>query len=107
MTFQIIAPDEIDAYIWDRNSLIVDLRDREAYRKKHIKNAVNIPYQDWKESEKRSEINRICKNKKLILYCERGPTSFAVAKELTEKGMEARVMVGGIRAYRGKLTERY
>ena len=45
--------------------------------------------------------------KKLVLYCERGPTSFAVAKELAERGIQVNAMAGGIHAYRGKMTETY
>ena len=51
-------------------------------------------------------ITRI-KRKKIILYCERGPTSFAVAKELAEKEIPVSVVVGGIHACHGKILEGY
>lgn len=107
MMFFMIAPDEIEEYIQDRGSLIIDLREREEYLKKHIRNAVNVPYQEWKRYEESDAFQKIYRKKKIILYCERGPSSFAVARELAEKGFTVGAMVGGIRAYRGKMTDRY
>lgn len=107
MTFEMIAPDEMEQYIQDKKSLIIDIREREEYNIRHIKGAVNIPYREWRAYWRNGEMNRITAGKKLILYCERGPTSFAAAKEMAEKGIKVGVMVGGIHAYRGKMTERY
>lgn len=107
MMFHMIAPDEMEQYTEDTGSLIIDLREREDYRKRHIRNAVNVPYQEWDRYEGSEAFQKMCRQKRVILYCERGPTSFTVAKELAEKGIKVSVMVGGIRAYRGKLPERY
>lgn len=107
MIFQMIAPNEIEQYIQDKNSLIIDLREQNDYKKKHIKNAVNVPYLEWNRFENSEMFRKIRKRKKIILYCERGPTSFAVAKELAGKEIPVSVVVGGIHACHGKILEGY
>ena len=107
MRFHMLAPDEMEHYLRDDNSLIIDLREEEDYKKDHIRNAINIPYHNWKHYTNSTEFQNIRKKKNIILYCERGPTSFAAAKELMERGIPVSVLVGGIRAYRGNLKERY
>ena len=107
MRFHMLAPDEMEHYLLDDSSLIIDLRERKDYEKGHIGNAINVPYHDWKNYTHSAEFQKIQKNKNVILYCERGPTSFAAAKELTERGISVSALVGGIRAYRVNLKERY
>lgn len=102
MRFRMIAPDEIEPYIQDKHSLIIDLRERAEYDRRHIQSAVNIPYRSWRQYEEEKEFLKMLEKKKVLLYCERGPTSFAVAKELAEKGIFVSVLVGGIKSYRGK-----
>ena len=48
MRFHMLAPDEMEHYLLDDSSLIIDLRERKDYEKGHIGNAVNVPYHDWK-----------------------------------------------------------
>lgn len=107
MNFAMIAPGEIERFVQDEESVIIDLRDRKEFAARHIVGAVNIPYKEWKEYERSREFAIVTAKKKLVLYCERGPTSFAVAKELAEKGIRVNAMAGGIHAYRGKMTETY
>ena len=107
MNFGIIAPGEIERFVPDEESVIIDLRDREEFVVRHITGAINIPYREWKTYEQSREFAKMAARKKLVLYCERGPTSFAVAKELAEKGIWVNAMAGGIHAYRGKMTETY
>lgn len=102
MRFHMIAPDEIETYIQDERSLIIDLREQAEYNRRHIRSAVNIPYRSWKQYEEEKAFLKMLEEKNVILYCERGPTSFAVAKELAEKGIPVSVLVGGIKSYRGK-----
>ena len=39
-----ISAKMLDYYVDRRDTLIIDLRDREEYGKSHVKGAVNIPY---------------------------------------------------------------
>lgn len=101
MNFEMISPGELDGYVGNPDALIIDLRMPEEYMERHIKNAVNIPY---------DRLNSCCMfpmDMVLVLYCERGATSLAAAKELAEKGYLVKTVVGGIHAYRGKMTEMY
>ena len=107
MNFGIIAPGEIERFVRDEESVIIDLRDREEFAVGHIVGAINIPYREWKAYEQSYEFVKVAAKKKIVLYCERGPTSFAVAKELAEKGIRVNAMAGGIHAYRGKMAETY
>ena len=101
MSFEMIAPGQLDSYVGNSNALIIDLRDPRDYMERHIKGAVNIPY---------GQLQTCCmfpKNMWLILYCERGASSMSVAKELAEKGYKVKSVVGGLHAYRGKMIETY
>ena len=77
------------------NYLIIDLRNEVEYKKFHIKNAVNIPYE--------SILNRemeIPKSKTLVLYCEHGGVSIIAAKVLLKRGYKVINTIGGITAYK-------
>lgn len=101
MNFEMIPPGELDKYVTDPDALIIDLRTPEEYMELHIKNAINIPY------DRMQGCCMFPMDMWLILYCERGGTSLTAAKELAAKGYHVKTVVGGILAYRGKLTETY
>lgn len=96
MTLETIAAKELDWYIEDGGYWIIDLRSEEEYQERHIKGAVNIPQGELKPGW------HLPQHVPLILYCERGSRSMAVARKLAEKGYRVISVVGGIRAYRGK-----
>jgi len=73
---------------------IVDVRSREEYLKKHIPNAINIPY--WDMEYYVDFIKELRLHKKVILYCNRGLISGYARKFLKEKGMETEVLTGGL-----------
>lgn len=101
MNFEMIPPGDLDKYVTDPDVLIIDLRSPEEYMERHIKNAVNIPF---------DRIYGHCMFPMdiwLILYCERGGTSLSAAKYLAAKGYHVKSVVGGLAAYRGKMTEIY
>lgn len=91
-----ISAKELDGYVQDGTTLIIDLRSRMEYADGHIRGAVNVPYGNFKTGfPGRGE-------KKILLYCERGSLSLSVARELHIQGYDTISVVGGIRAYRGK-----
>lgn len=94
-----ISAREIDRYIFDRNYLLVDVRQPSDYRRMHIRGAVCIPYETLK-----ARIRGLGSTVP-ILYCERGGLSMQAARELEEEGYRALSVVGGIRAYRGRYLE--
>lgn len=95
MDFETIPAKELDRYVREGRGVVIDLRSPEEYREAHIRGAVNLPYE---ELESRFAYSR---DQELILYCERGATSMAAARELAEKHYRVKSVVGGILAYRG------
>ncbi|MGI6019318.1 MAG: rhodanese-like domain-containing protein [Marvinbryantia sp.] len=98
MKFEMITPGQLDDYVGNSEALIIDLREPEEFVQRHIRGAVNIPYERFQE--------RIMfpMDMELILYCERGSISISAARELSEKGYRVKTVVGGIHAYRGLNT---
>lgn len=90
-----ISARELDSYVNAPGFMVIDLRMRKEYREGHIKGAVNVPSGEF--GRKLPDLNT-----GLVLYCQRGGMSMAVARELSRKGYRVKTVVGGIRAYRGK-----
>lgn len=95
MDFGMIAVNELDEYVKDGNSFIIDLRTPEEYRMYHIRGAVNIPYR------RLGKCRELPRDRMLVLYCERGAVSMVAAKELAARGYHVKTVIGGIHAYRG------
>ena len=99
MGFATIPARELDRLVLNGRGIIVDLRSPEEYRQRHIRGAINLPYERWNGKFPYSE------QQEIILYCERGSVSMAAARDLAEKGYRVKTVVGGIRAYRGANLE--
>ena len=79
--FQIetISAKMLDYYVERSDAVIIDLRDPAAYRRGHVRNAVNIPYRELEEylEKKQDQKYRFPKDKLLIFYCDRGKTGLS------------------------------
>lgn len=68
--FQIetISAKMLDYYVERSDAVIIDLRDPAAYRRGHVRNAVNIPYRELEEylEKKQDQKYRFPKDKLLI-----------------------------------------
>ena len=91
-----ISGKMLDYYVDRPDTLIIDLREPESYRKSHIRGAVNIPYEELSESPP------LPKEKILIFYCDRGGASLLLARQLAKLGYCTRSVIGGFGAYRGR-----
>lgn len=60
---------ELDSIMADGNYIIVDVRTKEEYDSSHIKDAINIPYDEIDENIE------LDKNKKILVYCQSGNRS--------------------------------
>ena len=84
--FQIetISAKMLDYYVERSDAVIIDLRDPVAYRRGHVRNAVNIPYRELEEylEKKQDQKYRFPKDKLLIFYCDRGGASMQAARSL-------------------------
>lgn len=96
LRFETISSKDMDKYVKNTNAVIIDVRDKEQYRKCHIENAVNIPFDELLQ-----QYGKMPRNKILVLYCEHGGTGILAAKELYDRGFVVRALVGGISGYRG------
>ena len=76
----------------DTMHLIIDVRDRDTYKKGHIPTAINIPTDELDKN-----ISKLPKDKKLIVYCYDIVCYAApkVAYKLALKGFEVMELVGG------------
>lgn len=90
MPFYMLHPRELNLMCRQKNTVTVDIRDRQAYQKYHFKNAINIPYVDcenWSERFRRGQ--------NYILYCDYGNISLLAAKKLAKCGITVYTVVGG------------
>ena len=101
MEFETISPKEVDASLFRKDYVVIDIREPRDYRKRHLKGAICIPYERLEEGV------AFLKRQELILYCERGATSMMAARDLSKKGYHVKSVVGGIQAYSGKNVESY
>ena len=76
----------------DKDYLIVDVRDKDAYKAGHVPTAINVPSREWEK-----HLSKLPKNKKLILYCYHMVCFAApkIALRLAKKGYDVMEMVGG------------
>lgn len=88
-----ISARELERYAREGKYLIIDLRSREEFRKKHVRGAVNVPQGHFEKEPAAG------KDATIILYCDRGALSMAVARDLERKGYHTKSVVGGFRAY--------
>ena len=85
------------AYFEDiKNSYLIDVRLPEAYNSNTIDGAINIPL-----ALLRSKIDEIPKDKKILLFCETGYTSYLASRILLQNGFsEVYSMMAGMKLYR-------
>lgn len=78
-----------------RNTLLVDVRTPEEYRRGHINHARNIPLNTLDKFNEES-------NKTIYLICQSGLRSKKAAKLLNKKGYKAVNIRGGMNHWAGK-----
>ncbi|MBT9775871.1 rhodanese-like domain-containing protein [Clostridium sp. MCC353] len=102
MSFPTITLDELEYYLdQGRDMTVVDLRNRASYQMGHIKGAVNIPF-----NEIDYNLDRLPRDKMLVLYCSRGGQSLRASRYLSTMGYQPVNVANGITYYRGKYLER-
>lgn len=95
MMVETISAEELESYIGNNMYMLIDVRNKDDYKRKHIYGAVNIEVDNIIASN-------LPKNKTLILYCERGANSLTAAIKLLRAGYKVKSVVGGIQAYHGR-----
>lgn len=100
MYYYIISQSELERYRKNPDTILIDLRSPDAFRRGHIPNAVNIPYQ-----ELRTRPVSAFTREKIILYCDKGNQSLLAARDLQNRGITAFSVYGGFYAYRGPVEQ--
>lgn len=88
-----ISAKELQRCARDGSALIIDLRSSQEFRRGHVTGAINVPGGRFKDelAGRRGET--------VVLYCDRGSLSLAVARELEQAGYCPKSVVGGFQAY--------
>lgn len=85
-----LAGKDLKQYLRDHpESMLIDLRSRQAFRTSHIRGAVNVPYASLDGIKKRLQ-----KDTELIFYCERGGSAMAAASHLSQEGWKTMAVIG-------------
>ena len=96
--FAVISVSQLERLLdQKRPLLLVDLRLPEDYKKAHLKDAVNIPYEQLEEGGLETFWGRT-----LVFYCEHGGKSMQAARDFGRRGWNALSLGCGIPYYRGK-----
>lgn len=77
-----------EADILSDNTVLVDVRDGNAYAYGHIPGAISIP-------ESAFAGTRFDERKKYVLYCRTGEASLRLTEDLIKKGIDAKSLAGG------------
>ena len=107
MSAAIISSKDLFMYMDSKDSIIIDIREKESYLHGHILGAINVFYDDNEDEfmnklEKeinKSEINNV------VVYCSHGGTSYRVADLFSDiDSIRLLLLYGGIDAYKGELA---
>jgi rhodanese-related sulfurtransferase/TusA-related sulfurtransferase len=94
---KLIYLDEIDF----ENDFLIDVRPSEVFKISTIKGAINIPAE-----ELRAKLNELPKDKRVVLFCHRGFTSYVAARILTQEGFMVYSLSGGYSFYKVILKDK-
>lgn len=100
---KIISPESLKKYLSQKNTLLLDLRDKTDYDKEHIAGAV---WADWETLE--NEIDKFVPKTSgdeltIILYCDKGTISLLTGRDLSLKGYNVISLKGGYDGLKEKL----
>lgn len=103
MNVEMISVNEVKTYLNQENVQFVDLREPVEYIERHIKSAINIPYQELEEQllngDKLEKDWELRKDKLYIFYCDRGGVSLIAARRIMKKGYRVKSLTGGMNAF--------
>ena len=89
-----ISPQTAVDLINNEGAVVIDLREKDAFKKGHIIDSVNANADDFSEAK----MNKY-KDKNIILICARGLQSPAVAAKIRQQGFNPLILSGGIASW--------
>ena len=96
---QIMSWEQASKYIYDSDTLLIDLRSREEYSRGHISGAWNIPYEELE-----SHLGEMSSYGRVIFYCAHGNHSLSAARILARRGKLSCSVAGG---YETRIRKRH
>ena len=79
-----------------KDSYLIDVRPFEMYKTDSVEGAINIPL-----AQLRAKLNQIPKDKKIVVFCETGYTSYLASRILLQNGFcEVYSLMAGMKLYR-------
>lgn len=106
MNYQVISEKTLSHYLEMPELLLVDLRSREDYEKKHISGAV---WQDWEHIVEELpalladfETTHGTLPTHIVLYCDSGHISLITARDLAVRGYSVMSLNGGFHRWHGE-----
>lgn len=90
-----LSPQAAVDLINNENALVIDLRDKESFKKGHIIDSINANDEDFSQQKMDKY-----KNKPIILVCARGLLTPAVANKIKTQGYQPLVLAGGIEGWK-------
>lgn len=86
--------EQKDVVLKEENAVIIDVRTKEEYKEFHMKDAINIPYENIVETIKtKKEINE---DTPIIVYCKSGARSNQAYNSLKQAGYKNVYDLGAI-----------
>lgn len=95
MGVHLISARDVYAYFTE-GTLLIDMREKDAFEKWHLPGAVCVPYEEDYEHW-RAALPEFCA---AILYCDRGNNSLYAARRMGEAGNTVYAVAGGVEALR-------
>lgn len=89
-----LSPHAVVDLMNNQDAVIIDIRDKETFKKGHIINAVNMNADDLSSAK----MDRY-KNKVVILICARGLQAATLATKIRAQGFNAMTLKGGIASW--------
>ena len=101
VTYTDILPADLLKMQQDPNTILVDYRPQDQYAAGHLEGAINIP---WGKIQ--NNLDKLPKEKNIVLYCNTGTKSLEGAKELSTLGYEHVFnAIFGVKEYRYTLVK--
>ena len=91
MRYQLLSKDEFLHAMKRENTILIDLRDPDSYRRWHLPGAENRSYDNI--SEWAATLDR---GQKILLYCSHGNESILAARYLGSRGFQVYSLIGGV-----------
>lgn len=91
-----ITPKEAHDMIEKNDLIILDVRTKEEYNTSHLKDAINIPYDEIENTISGVSTD---KNKIIMVYCQSGKRALTAVETLVELGYKNVYTFGGINSW--------